>query len=333
MANDRKYQDLADCMRANAARFAAYKANYVRKTLDSILANEKLSPEQRKEHAAQAMSLFHHWGDAERNFAVQSAQMAQKWQDFAADGDEYLLQYRTAMDNKVREEHAILQGTTLPPSDPFWDKYYPPLGWNCRCTVVQVRRGKYQESDSAKACELGESCTANTPSFRFNPGKAKIAFPDGVSYFKHAGKTSEERLKTEKECQKIERNFLQIHAKEFVEQDLFAKCNINGTIQTVLVPDWGIKELAQSMYGDRNFWNKNDILNNITQLSSATYIRHASVDYEHNTGRTRRLKKKLKWFHYMNLTLSNDNMVVLNIAEHKDGRFYLYTITKHCPNF
>ena len=46
--------------------------------------------------------------------------MAAKWHDFEQDGDRYYLQYRTAGDDKVREEHAALNGTTLPPSDPFW---------------------------------------------------------------------------------------------------------------------------------------------------------------------------------------------------------------------
>ncbi len=103
--------------------------------------------------------------------------------------------HRRSMSNAVQAKSLFhIQGTTLPPSDPFWDKYYPPLGWNCRCTVVQVRRGKCQESDSAKACELGESCTANTLSFRFNPDKAKIAFPDGVSYLKHADESTQHKV-------------------------------------------------------------------------------------------------------------------------------------------
>lgn len=82
----------------------------------------------------------HNYLYAEYNHAVGAAQMAAKWHDFEQDGDRYYLQYRTAGDDKVREEHAALNGTTLPPSDPFWELFLPPNGWNCRCTAVQVRK-------------------------------------------------------------------------------------------------------------------------------------------------------------------------------------------------
>lgn len=121
---------------------------------------------------------------AEFNHAVQSTQMAVKWHDFEQDGDRYDLQYRTAGDGKVREEHAILHNTTLPPSDPFWDKYLPPNGWNCRCTVVQVRKGKYPTSDPELAMQRGDNCTAKPKQqiFRFNPGKSMKVFPEKHPY-------------------------------------------------------------------------------------------------------------------------------------------------------
>lgn len=81
----------------------------------------------------------------EYNFVSASSEMAGRWEDFERDGDEYWLQYRTTGDDRVRPEHAALNGVTLPPSDPFWNVYYPPNGWNCRCTVVQVsRQGRTQ---------------------------------------------------------------------------------------------------------------------------------------------------------------------------------------------
>ena len=57
--------------------------------------------------------------------------MAAKWKDFEAKKDRYHLQYRTAADDRVREEHAALHGITLPPDDPFWKQYFPPNGWRC----------------------------------------------------------------------------------------------------------------------------------------------------------------------------------------------------------
>ena len=88
---------------------------------------------------------------AEYNFAGASAEMAARWESYEKDGDEYYLQYRTAGDDKVRPEHAALNGVTLPMSDPFWDEYYPPNGWNCRCNVVQVLKGTNAPTDRDEA--------------------------------------------------------------------------------------------------------------------------------------------------------------------------------------
>lgn len=124
--------------------------------------------------------------NAEYNFATASTQMAVKWKEWEKDGDRYDLQYRTAGDDRVREEHAALDGTTLPPSDPFWNHYLPPNGWNCRCTTVQVRKGKYPRSNSKEAIARGQACT-DTPKkqiFRFNPGKQEKIFPPKHPYYK-----------------------------------------------------------------------------------------------------------------------------------------------------
>lgn len=46
--------------------------------------------------------------------------------------------YITTEDSRVRPQHAILDGVTLPKDDPFWDRFYPPNGWNCRCQVIPL---------------------------------------------------------------------------------------------------------------------------------------------------------------------------------------------------
>lgn len=121
---------------------------------------------------------------AEHQFAIGSSQMAAKWQESEADGDRYNLQYRTAGDDHVRESHRALQGVTLPPSDPFWDEFYPPNGWRCRCTVVQVRKEKYEQSRSIDAIESGRKATSGKfeKMFRYNPGKSQTVFPPHHPY-------------------------------------------------------------------------------------------------------------------------------------------------------
>ncbi len=121
---------------------------------------------------------------AEYNFVQSSAEMAAKWEQFAEDGDRYNLQYRTAGDGKVRPEHAALNGVTLPPSDPFWEEYYPPNGWNCRCTVVQVRKQKYPATPHDEAMALGEEALQRDTKgiFHFNPGKEEKTMPDYNPY-------------------------------------------------------------------------------------------------------------------------------------------------------
>ena len=121
---------------------------------------------------------------AEYNFVQSSAEMAAKWERFSEDGDRYNLQYRTANDGKVRPEHAALNGVTLPPSDPFWEEYYPPNGWNCRCTVVQVRKSKYPATPHDEAMALGEEALQHDTKgiFHFNPGKEDKTVPDYNPY-------------------------------------------------------------------------------------------------------------------------------------------------------
>ena len=125
-----------------------------------------------------------HYLRAEYNFVHASAQMAARWEEFAADGDDYNLQYRTAGDNRVREEHRALDGVTLPFSDPFWEEFLPPNGWNCRCSVVQVRKSKYPVTDTADARQRGEQALQRDTRgmFRFNPGAQQKTVPDYNPY-------------------------------------------------------------------------------------------------------------------------------------------------------
>jgi SPP1 gp7 family putative phage head morphogenesis protein len=102
---------------------------------------------------------------AEYQTAKASARMASDWKRIEADADVLpLLQYQTIGDGRVRPTHAALDNIIRPISDPFWKQYYPPNGWRCRCTVIQLSEG--EETDLSKFTPPEDV----PPLFRMNAG-------------------------------------------------------------------------------------------------------------------------------------------------------------------
>jgi hypothetical protein len=147
---------------------------------------------------------------AEYEYAIGAVQMAERYEGFS-DDNKYLLQYRTAADDKVRQSHEALHQTTLPKSDEFWDLYTPPNGWRCRCTVSQVLERKYKTTNPATAKAAGESATTQIGKngknkleiFRFNPAKKKVIFPPKHPYSKIGG-SAEAKKQVQDQIKQIE---------------------------------------------------------------------------------------------------------------------------------
>ena len=76
-------------------------------------------------------------------------------------------EYVTVGDDRVRPEHAELDGTKLPKDDPFWKTFWPPNGYGCRCQALPVFDDEAPERREAPP----DAKTA--PGFDFNPGVAQ----------------------------------------------------------------------------------------------------------------------------------------------------------------
>lgn len=64
--------------------------------------------------------------------------------------------------NNIRPDHQALHGLTLPKDDPFWQQWFPPNGWNCKCRIQVMKR---KPKRVGKAPDLEPD-----PAFAFNPG-------------------------------------------------------------------------------------------------------------------------------------------------------------------
>lgn len=90
------------------------------------------------------------------------------------------LRYVTKRDGRVRPQHALLDWVVKKADDQFWRIYYPPNGWNCRCTVE-----KLQSSGITSTNTIGLNLHKEVPDiFRFNAAMEKKVFSKKHPYFK-----------------------------------------------------------------------------------------------------------------------------------------------------
>lgn len=64
-----------------------------------------------------------------------------------------LWRYVTALDTRVRSEHAGLHGKAWPVGDPEAQQVYPPNGYQCRCSMVVVEPSDVSEADMRRTVD------------------------------------------------------------------------------------------------------------------------------------------------------------------------------------
>lgn len=89
------------------------------------------------------------------------------------------LRYVAVLDNRTRPQHRIWHDTVLDADDPFWNTYYPPNGWNCRCSVQQLSDRDMARLDLEPAPRAPETPpvrkSVNTPE-----GPRIVEVPQGI---------------------------------------------------------------------------------------------------------------------------------------------------------
>ncbi len=185
--------EMAAALRRNLMVFAAFKNHHQVEDIAALLldANGQQRPWPEFRDLARQISRDYNrtWLEAEYNTAVSSAQAAAQWKDVERNRRALpMLRYVTAGDERVRQAHQVLDGVTLPIDAPFWDEYYPPNGWRCRCDVQQVAGPR---RDAPATLPDDKSVP---PTFRNNPGKSGQVFTMQHPYFSLLKSEQRERI-------------------------------------------------------------------------------------------------------------------------------------------
>lgn len=111
------------------------------------------------------------WLETEFNTSISQSQSAEQWVTIQeSKKDLPLLQYQTADDERVRDEHVAWDNIIRPVDDPFWNTHYAPNGYNCRCTIIQLASGSVS---SLKGVPKN-----SVPLFADNVGKSEQVFKE-----------------------------------------------------------------------------------------------------------------------------------------------------------
>lgn len=138
---------------------------------------------QFKKNAEEIFEIYNGtWLETEYNTAVSITQSAAGWVDIERDKEALpLLQYQTVGDERVRQSHRALDNIIKPVDDPFWDEFYPPNDWNCRCIVLQLEEGEITDTEGQNFEEVRDL-------FRQNAAKDGFVFNEETHpYFSGLG--------------------------------------------------------------------------------------------------------------------------------------------------
>lgn len=174
-------------MRTNVHVFSGAKSLQAIREMRSLLQDEKGQLKTFAAYKKDVQAVHKNYNvnylAAEYDHAVASSQMAANWMRVQENKDAMpLLKYSTAGDQRVREAHQKLDGIVAPVESTFWNNYYPPNGWRCRCDVNQV--GSADKVFTDDEATLRAKGMVMPRLFKNNPGKTGVVFNEEHPYLK-----------------------------------------------------------------------------------------------------------------------------------------------------
>ena len=133
-----EYPELADQLRANVSRFAAYKSNYVKTAFEDN--SKAFSGDDLKAANEASKNQFRSWTETELATASARARTAKQFSEFNEPDRKELfpcLKWLPSRAANPRITHTKFYNRIWRKDDPFWNNNAPGTEWNCMCDVEE----------------------------------------------------------------------------------------------------------------------------------------------------------------------------------------------------
>jgi len=199
-------------LRSNVNVFAAFKnhLNIIELVKELTGPDDKPVPfSEFKKHALAINEKYNKtYLQAEYNYATAAGRAAENWKAVEARGGKLL--YLTQKDGRVRDTHRELDGAVLAIHNAdgtvnnFWNTYYPPNGWNCRCYT------RWRSEDTPSV--MPKSFPDVKDMFQNNVGITGEVFTDAHPFIKEVG--NDQAAKIRQQAEKMQKEWEAKHVKE-----------------------------------------------------------------------------------------------------------------------
>jgi hypothetical protein len=304
-----RYFEIGVKAQANVTRFAAHKTAWLQKTVDAATHDQNGNPLTREGRLEAATAILHtanRYQVAEYNTAVTRARTARQWQNFNTPQSREMypnLRWIASRSATPREEHRRYWGIILPKDDPFWRTEQPGNLWNCKCDW---------EETSLPATGLPDDVPRVPPArgLESNPGVDGEIFTRQASYYQGVNEAMTRQIGG------VVRNMMLREALGTLRDVRVAKETDDGEIE-VSFNRKGLEHVQSDYFPDTML--RDMLLPKMDKiLAKAQYLATAPDD----KGNAMIVK-----YHYYEIELFGKSYL-LNVREQRDGKAYLYAITK-----
>ena len=323
MFADDETPELADRLRANVSRVAAYKAAFTEAEFAKIAANQEYDEATRKAAMKAAEERFARWTDAEYNTATARCRTAKQFSEFLEPDNRRLfpnLQWLATRSATPRADHAAFAGKIWPKTDPFWNSHAPGTEWNCKCDIAETDEPATDNSDVPNI--------EPPRGLEGNPAETGEVFTDNVGYIRNADFT------VKKEISKFSSKPA-LAAFKAKYQNKIVDCELAHENVKLYQNKITSKHIVNSLFNNGNaYWLKNEYLKSDVEAitKNATLIGKKEADTMHNTNQeTIELKQATDFFFYYKFKFG-DSEYYLHVGRYrKTKQMYLYDITDYNP--